>query len=154
VSRRAPLTLALAALFVAGCGARGVSVSAPSPSGKLAAACSSLVAAIPAELVTSGGRVATKPVSAYTAAFGKPAVTIRCGAPLPRFDPGSEVETVDGVDWLVLPDVGSASHFAAWRSPTLLDVVIPHDYLPADVLPALSPLVAKDGMTAYPTAGS
>jgi hypothetical protein len=135
---------------MAGCGASGVAVSAPAPRAAVAADCRALVAAIPASLVTSGGRVRTRPVSAYTAAFGSPAVRIRCGAPLPRFDPASDVETVNGVDWLELPDVGSASHFAAWRSPTLLDVVIPSAYLPADVLPALSPLVARYGTTPYP----
>lgn len=125
-------------------------MSAPVPRGAVATDCAALVAAIPASLVTSGGRVRTRPVSAYTGAFGSPAVIVRCGAPLPSFDPASDVETVNGVDWLVLPDVGSASHFAAWRSLTLLDVVIPAAYLPADVLPALSPLVARYGVTPYP----
>ncbi len=132
-------------LLLAGCGAGhgGVAVPAPTPTGAVATACRALVAALPDDLVLGRHRVATRPVSAYTAAFGSPAVTVRCGAPLPAFDPTDDVEVVDGVEWLHLPASADAEHLVAWHSRTLLAVTIPHAYLPADVLPALSPLVTR-----------
>lgn len=120
-------------------------MSVPRPAVAVAAGCRSLLASLPDNVVIGGHRVRAVPVSPYTAAFGSPAVTVRCGAPLPAFDPTDVVEVVDGVQWLALPAAGGAENLVAWKSPTLLAVRIPHAYLPADVLPALSPAVARYG---------
>lgn len=132
-------------MLLAGCGARGVAVSAPSPVGTVATGCAALIAGLPDDVVLGGHRVETRPRSAYTAAFGSPPVTLRCGAPRPAFDPTDDVVVVDGVQWLHLPASGDAENLVAWKSPTLLAVRIPHTYLPADVLPALSPAVTRAG---------
>lgn len=139
--RRQPLAL-LGLLLLAGCGGAGaVHVAPPTPAADVAGSCRALVAAIPDDLVLHGHRVATAPASAYTAAFGKPAVTVRCGGRLPAHDPAADVVEVDGVDWLLLPSSRDEEHYVAYSAPTHLAVDIPHAYLPADVLPALSPLV-------------
>ncbi|MGH3745105.1 MAG: DUF3515 family protein [Mycobacteriales bacterium] len=120
-------------------------VAAPTPAGTVAARCRTLVAALPDDVVLGQHRRATSPSSPYTAAFGSPAVVVRCGAGLPPHDPTSTVEAVDGVGWLVLPASGGAEHFVVFSGSTHLAVDIPHAYLPANILPALSPVVQRYG---------
>lgn len=120
-------------------------VAAPHPSGAVAAHCRALVAALPDDLVLGQHRRATSPASPYTAAFGTPPVTVRCGGGLPAHAPTSTVEVVNGVGWLLLPTSGGAEHYVVYGGNTHLAVSIPHAYLPANVLPALSPLVQRLG---------
>jgi hypothetical protein len=122
-----------------------VHVAVPTPTGAVAASCRSLVAALPDDLVLGQHRVTATPASPYTAAFGSPPVTVRCGGPLPAHQPTSLVENVNGVDWLLLPTSHDTEHYVAYTAATHLAVDIPHAYLPANVLPALSPLVSKYG---------
>ncbi|HEV7207216.1 MAG TPA: DUF3515 family protein [Mycobacteriales bacterium] len=120
-------------------------MSPPAPGPGQASACRHLIAALPDDLAPRQHRRATQPVSPYTAVFGAPAVIVRCGVPVPAHDPMSFVEQVDGVDWLQLPPLGPAEHYVSFHSRVVVDVVVPHAYLPADVLPALSALVAAYG---------
>lgn len=120
----------------------------PAPTGAAAVDCRALVSGLPDDVVGGGHRDRAHPPSPYTAAFGSPAVTLRCGAPLPAFDPTADVEVIDGVQWLLLPSSGDAENYVAWKSPTLLAVHIPHTYLPANILPGLSPAVARYGQSA------
>ena len=132
-----------ALLFVSACGT--TPSRAPTPQGVLAADCRSLIAAIPDNLVLGGHRRPASPALPYQAAFGTPAVTVRCGVSVPTYDPQDEVEVVDGVGWLQLPPGHGAEHLVSFQSRTVVQVDIPHRYLPANVLPALSPLVARYG---------
>lgn len=120
-------------------------VRPPSPQGAVAARCRALVAALPDGVVVGQHRRATSPSSPYTAAFGSPAATVRCGGGLPTHDPTSTVEDVDGVGWLLLPSSGGAEHYVVYAGSTHLAVDIPHAYLPANVLPALSPVAQRYG---------
>lgn len=120
-------------------------VSPPAPTGAVAARCRTLVAALPDDVVLHQHRRATSPSSPYTAAFGSPAVTVRCGGGLPPHDPTSTVEAVNGVGWLLLPSSHGAEHYVVYAGTTHLAVDIPHAYLPANVLPALSPVVLRYG---------
>ena len=103
------------------------------------------MSALPGDLVLHQHRRSVSPTSPYTAAFGSPAVVVRCGGDLPPHDPAAAVENVDGVDWLLLPPTGDVEHYVAYTAPTHVAVDIPHAYLPANVLPALSPLVQRYG---------
>ena len=47
------------------------------------------------------------------------------------------------MDWLLLPPSQDEEHYVAYAAATHVSVDIPHAYLPADVLPALSPVVAR-----------
>lgn len=75
----------------------------------------------------------TTPSSPYTAAFGDPAVTVRCGVPVPSHDPTSLIEEFNNVDWLDLP-AGDAQRYVSYTSRLVVEVVIPHAYLPVNVL--------------------
>ena len=79
-----------------------------------------------------------QPPSPYTAAFGAPAVIVRCGVSVRSFDPTSDVLTVDGVDWLQLTPKRGVQDFVSYRSHLIVEVLIPRRYLPADILPPLS----------------
>lgn len=107
--------------------------------------CAALIAHLPADLLPGSHQVRVTPASPYTAAFGSPAVTVRCGLSVPAHDPLDYVEVVDGVDWLQLPARRDTEHLVSYHAAVILQVDVPHRYLPADVLSALSPLVAQAG---------
>lgn len=88
-----------AVVLLGGC-ARPVAVDPPAPPADEAAACAAFVAALPAELETVGERRDVDPDSPHTAAYGAPAVSVRCGVPAPAaLSDTSVLVTVDGIDW-------------------------------------------------------
>lgn len=126
---------ALAASALAGCGGGGgIHISAPTPPTAVAADCAAFIKALPNNLVPGQSRRSATPASPYTAAFGSPAVTVRCGIAVPKHDPTSFVDEVDNVDWLLLSGAGGAQRYVSYTSRLVVDIVIPHNYLPADVL--------------------
>lgn len=80
------------------------------------AACTSLMAALPDQLGSSARRaVIGSPTG--VAAYGDPAMVIRCGLPNPReLTCDSALVDVSGVSWLKLSDVGIVSYLNADRS--------------------------------------
>jgi hypothetical protein len=130
-------------LGLAGCGAgNGVHLAAPKPTGSVATSCTALIAALPDDVVIGGHRRGTDPSSPYTAAFGDPAVTVRCGVGNVKYDPTSNVVTVNGVDWLTLTDDAHERRYLSYQTPFRVEVTIPAKYLPANVLPPISALIA------------
>jgi hypothetical protein len=78
---------------------RAVPVVAPVPRGQAGQACAALVSAAPARVSGQPAR-STSPVSRFTAAWGEPAVVLRCGVPRPAaLRPSSQCFEVDGVGW-------------------------------------------------------
>jgi hypothetical protein len=94
----AVLLAATTVTLTAGCGSKVVSVTPPTPSPDAAGTCRALVARLPA---TVGGlaRRDTSPESPYTAAWGSPAVTLRCGVPPKPSDSSAAAADVLGVAW-------------------------------------------------------
>lgn len=87
------------------------------------------MAALPAELVGQSGRE-TDPESTVTAAWGEPAITVRCGVPDPAaLTPTSELITVNGVDWF--PEELTAGYlFTTYERQVNIEVTVPDDYAP------------------------
>lgn len=106
--------------------------------------CARLQARLPASLGPGLARRRVTPASPLTAAWGDPAVTLRCGARLPAVPPTSFVAVVDGQRWLTLPAGGGTRAFAVGR-PVLVEVFLPGQAQGADVLAALTPLLAALG---------
>ena len=78
-----------------------VSVDAPHVSGAVARACSELVHDLPSR-VADQRRRDVDPGDGYAAAWGDPAIELRCGVPRPEgFDKFSSCQRVNGVDWFV-----------------------------------------------------
>ena len=77
-----------------------VSVDAPHVSGSAAHACAAFVDALPSHVADQKQRKVT--TSGYAAAWGDPAIELRCGVPRPKgFDRFSQCQHVNGVDWFV-----------------------------------------------------
>jgi hypothetical protein len=130
-------------LGLAGCGAgTGIHLAAPKPTGAVATSCAALITALPDDVVIGGHRRGTDPASPYTAAFGDPAVTVRCGVGNVKYDPTSNVVAVNGVDWLTLTDNDHERRYLSYQTPFRVEVTIPAKYLPANVLPPISALLA------------
>lgn len=110
-----------------------------------AAACQAFIARLPDDLVPHEHRRPVRPASPYTAAFGSPPVTVRCGLSVPTHDPLSAVQQVDGVDWLVLPPAGDAERYVTYLRKPVVELVVPHAYLPADVLLGATPVLIAVG---------
>jgi hypothetical protein len=101
------------------------------------------MADLPDELVGQQGR-ATDPESDFTAAWGDPAITVRCGVPDPKtLVPSSQLVRVDGVAWF--PEELTAGYlFTTYRRQTNVEVTVPDDYSPEiDPVTELSPLVKR-----------
>lgn len=98
---------------VAGC-TRAVQITEPTPDPGTAEVCAQFTAALPSELPTVGQRREVAPTSDFTAAFGDPAVGVRCGVADPTaLGPTSTLVTVDGITWF------AEELTAGWRMTTV-----------------------------------
>jgi hypothetical protein len=117
-------------------------VAVPTADGR---GCSRLSEALPGELDGREERD-TEPESPRTAAWGDPAVVLRCGVARPPGLTGSEVVVVDGVGW-VLAERPAAYVFTTSDLATYVQVRVPRS---TPRTAATAPLVDLAG----PIAGS
>ncbi|GLW62571.1 hypothetical protein Arub01_08150 [Actinomadura rubrobrunea] len=145
-ARRAPrvrtalAALLPAALLAAGCGAGAVRVPVPTPDAATARLCAGL--RLP-EKVLGHERRDTTPESPLTAAWGSPAIALRCGVPRPpELRPDSQLMTINGVDWFGVP-VDRPVTFTAVARQAYVEVTVPAAYTPpGDVLIELGAAIA------------
>ncbi len=135
------LGLALAMGLLAAC-ARPVEVSAPTPAPDVAEACAAFTAALPDELSTVGERRDVTPESDLTAAYGDPAVGVRCGVADPSaLTATSALVAVEGIDWLPEELTGG------WRLTSVgrianVEITVPSEQGPAPSVAAdLAPTI-------------
>jgi len=109
----------------------------PKPaSAKAAEECAQLTKDAPA---TVGGqkRRSTSPSSPLTAAWGDPAITLRCGVPEPGilvpgnpgYDPEADEAYLNGVAWLI-QQTASGYTFTAVQRAVFVEVDVPNAYTP------------------------
>jgi Protein of unknown function (DUF3515) len=99
-------------------------VSTPSPARQVAVFCGRLHDALPSRL---DGRktTAVSPKSSLTAAWGHPAVVLRCGVAKPRaLHPTSELITIDNVAWF-LDETDDAYVFTTYGRVAFVEVRVP-----------------------------
>ncbi len=150
VPRNAGAVLCLAALLAtAGCGDGPVPVDPPSVAGAEAADCSRLVESLP-DTVSGQPRRDVEGGTPYAAAWGDPAIVLRCGVGTPEgFDDLSTCQVTNGVGWFV-PDeqiTGTATEVLMTtvdRSPAI-EVRLPPDYFP----PAPAMVDLAEAITAH-----
>jgi hypothetical protein len=146
-SRTAALALAVLA---AGCTGTDAGPAVPRPSGEAAESCRALHGRLP-QRVDGQQRIALDPASEYTAAWGDPAIELRCGVPRPeKLSPGSEhynptadAAEVNGVSWL-LEQRDDGWRFTTTGRTAFVEVTVPEDYAPeVEALPDLAGAVRK-----------
>ncbi|TDC70664.1 DUF3515 domain-containing protein [Actinomadura sp. GC306] len=84
----------------------------------------------------------TTPESPLTAAWGSPAIALRCGVPRPAsLEATSELVTINGIVWYGYP-AGRPVTFTAVARQAYVEVTVPPKYNPAgDVLIELGPAI-------------
>ncbi|ACY98983.1 MULTISPECIES: DUF3515 domain-containing protein [Thermomonospora] len=122
----------MAASTLAGCGDEAVRVPVPSPDAASARLCAGL--RLP-ERVHGQPRRDTSPESPLTAAWGSPAIALRCGVPRPpQMRPDAQLVTVNGIHWFPYPEGRPVTYTAVGRQ-AYVEVTVPAKYEPAgDVL--------------------
>ncbi|HEY8478731.1 MAG TPA: DUF3515 domain-containing protein [Spirillospora sp.] len=139
-SRWKPFLAAGLVLVAASCGDGAVQVPVPQPDPAARRLCEGL--RLPAK-VRGLERRDTTPESPLTAAWGSPAIALRCGVPRPAaLQPTSPLVTINGIDWFGQP-VERPVTFTAVARQAYVEVTVPHKYEPAgDVLIELGPSIA------------
>jgi uncharacterized protein DUF3515 len=124
--------LAAAAALLAGCEEGTVRVPVPSPDAAALRLCAGL--RLP-ERVHGEAPRKTSPDSPLTAAWGSPAIALRCGVPRPAtMRPDAQLVTINGVHWFPQP-AGRPVTFTAVGRQAYIEVTVPSAYQPAgDVL--------------------
>jgi hypothetical protein len=141
---RAVVALTVAAV-AAGCsGAAKVDPPNPPPEGSAkATACGEFMARLPDELADESRRE-TEPASDFTAAWGRPAISVRCGVSDPAaLNPASELTVVGDVEWFA-EELTEGYAFTTYERVANVEVTVPDDYAP-EIGPVseLSSLVAE-----------
>jgi hypothetical protein len=143
----ATLTLVVATSGCGDDGARAVKVTVPPVAPSVQRACERLAADLPPTIGNGLFRRTTSPASPLVAAWGEPAVVLRCGAPPdPSFKQGDqliEVTTGGGkVGWWANRD-GKDVTWSTPRATVNVEVRVPGKYQGADVLQPLTAAVSK-----------
>ncbi|WP_323793441.1 DUF3515 domain-containing protein [Nocardioides sp.] len=144
----APLVTAVPlVLLLAACSGGPVSVATPDLDGSDRAACEALVADLPDTLADELPRE-IEPVDALGAAYGDPAIVVRCGVAVPaNFNQASSsCEVANGVGWFVAPEEfidqdADVTLTAAGYRP-VVEVRVPGGYRPDGPAAAIAQLAA------------
>jgi hypothetical protein len=88
-------------LLASACGGGPVEVETPDLEGEAASTCEALLDALPAT-VDGAERRDVEPAGAPAAAWGDPAIVLRCGVPMPEeFDEFAACQETNGVGWFI-----------------------------------------------------
>nr|WP_221442789.1 DUF3515 domain-containing protein [Nocardiopsis algeriensis] len=134
---------ALLPIALTGCGAQTVRVEPPEPDAATAEVCADLVADLPDTLLDAE-RAEVRPASDLTAAWGDPAIGLRCGVDRPAaLKPDSLLHEIDGIPWLFEPE-DAPTVFTAVGHEAYVELTVPQAYgAPAPALTAIGDLVSE-----------
>ena len=144
------VTAAAAVLLLAGCSG-SVQVSPPRTGGTASAQCAALQKLLPSTLMGQQRR-STSPASANTAAWGNPAITLRCGVPVPDvldpksadYDPSAVSTVANGMCWITTTGSGGGYRFTTVKQQTYVEVNVPGAYAGQDYpLPSLVTAITR-----------
>lgn len=146
--RSAPALVAIGVLLTA-CGGP-VEIDVPELSGADRATCEAFADDLPDSLAEQE-RVDIEPEDAPAAAYGDPAIVVRCGVPTPEgFDVTASCETADGVGYFIpdeqYVDQGLDLTLTAAGYRPRVEIRIPADYRPnagPAAMSVLAPLIKE-----------
>jgi hypothetical protein len=143
VPRRPPVALALTALLLTACSSGGpVSVRPGGAELILPGTCSELHGHLPERLPQELPRRETEPASTSTAAWGDPAITLRCG--VAQGSSRDEPYVFNGVGWR-MHDTGGARRWTTTGLRVNVEVLVPDRYSSqAEILGSLSKVLLTD----------
>jgi predicted small lipoprotein YifL len=132
------LAVLCALVTLAGCGTGAVEVPPPSPDASVTRLCDGLRGRLP-DTLGGQSRRETRPESGLTAAWGTPAIALRCGVPRPpSMRQTSGLVTVNGISWFPLPPDRPVT-FTALGRQAYVEMTVPAKYAPpGDVLVELT----------------
>lgn len=105
-----------------------MAVPDPAPAGEAGAVCSALMADLP-DRVEGQERRKVEP-GRFSAAWGSPAITLRCGIDKPpTLSPTSQCFEVNGVGWLA-EEASTGYLFTTIGRTAYVEVGVPSDYAP------------------------
>ena len=117
----------LAAVLLSGCSSAAVEVGGPT---RGPAECRALLRALP-DTVDKQSRRDVEPPGALAAAWGDPAIVLRCGVPTPQsLTASSSCAEVNGVGWFA-EQRADAYRFTTIGRSANVQVQVPYDYQPA-----------------------
>ena len=112
--------------LLAGCGK--VAVDDPTPDPATAQVCGAVMGALPEEVLDQGRQTVEPGV--LSAAWGRPAIVLRCGVPAPAaLTPTSDCLEVNGVGWFAEEAQGGMI-FTTIGRPAFVEVSVPARYAP------------------------
>jgi hypothetical protein len=120
---------AVAVVMLGGCGSGEgpVDITSADPEGSAGELCRTLVDGLPDTMFDEPRRTA-EPDPETTAAWGDPAVTLRCGVPRPEvLEPDSELMVISDVAWLAQPPEAPSLYTAVGRD-VYVEMEIPPSY--------------------------
>jgi hypothetical protein len=147
VHRRPHLSLLAGLALLGGIAGCTHDVQATPPANASDPACKVMAGKLPSTLLKAHRR-STDPSSPALAAWGDPAIILRCGVPTPG--PTTEhCETVDGIDWVVRQLSGGEDFTTYGRTPAV-QVLVPDHYAPEEfALTGLTPAIATIQQSAH-----
>ncbi|MCZ3387847.1 MAG: DUF3515 domain-containing protein [Actinomycetia bacterium] len=123
------LLVPLLALVTSGC-STVVEVTPPIDVDPVAAQiCADFAGALPDTVAGQEGQK-TDPASTLTAAWGDPAIVVRCGVERPAaLEPSSQLTSVNRVDWFV-EELTGGYLFTTYGRQAYVEVTVPDDWAP------------------------
>ncbi|MGW7415817.1 DUF3515 domain-containing protein [Streptomyces sp. NPDC054863] len=121
-------------------------VTVPSPSAEIAGYCKALHKELPKKVIEDVERRETSPDSPYTAAWGDPAIVLRCGIDRPDEvgDPHANGVEVNGVGWVVDDKGEDGLRFITMYREAYVELLVPASYhADAGILVEFAKPVAK-----------
>lgn len=116
-----------AGLLLTGC-AGSVAITDARPDAAARPVCAAMMADLPAHVLDQSRRTVTP--GALSAAWGKPAITLRCGVAKPAgLVPSSQCFEVNGVGWFA-EEAKNGYFFTTIGRPAFVEVRVPATYAP------------------------
>jgi hypothetical protein len=146
VPRRSSL-IAPVAFVLTACGFGAVTIDPFDQDPDSADACAALLNDLP-DVVGDAVRRDVKPEAIPAAAWGQPAIVLRCGVGMPAgYQLDAQLLDIDGIGWFAEEGTGG-TFFTSTDRQVLVEVAIPEEYAPEgfilhDITPAVAANIAE-----------